>query len=189
MTALPKYIDLAKLEDGQPADYDWAKKNWAGIIALADLARVYALRDEGFYNNQITDSNPTATHIKASLAFSYKRGVIWVEIMTQGELWQTCQRCLEPVAMPLDYHNTLALLKDETQLGLLDEEADYLLLNELAPDGKLNPLTLIEDELLITLPLSPKHSDCEMAVSEVGDFIEVPDENPFAILAGLKTQQ
>lgn len=176
MTALPKYIDLTKLEDGQQADYDWA-----GTIALADLPRVYALRDKTANANNRAELN-------VKLHFSKSNGVIWADIHSEGELWQTCQRCLEPVAVSLDYDNTLALLNDESQASLLEDEADYLVLSEFAPDGKLNPLPMLEDELLIQLPLSPKHTDCELAVTEVGDDVVQQEENPFAVLAGLKGQ-
>ena len=48
---------------------------------------------------------------------------------------------------------------------------------------------MIEDELLVDLPLAPKHDDCEMAVTEVGELPEAvaEKENPFAVLASLKS--
>ena len=77
---------------------------------------------------------------------------------------------------------------------MVDEADDYLLLEELLADqpenkkgDRLLPLKkLVEDELLLDIPLSAKHDDCEMAVEQVGEIIEQEPENPFAALEALK---
>jgi hypothetical protein len=68
-------------------------------------------------------------------------------------------------------------------------DQEIILIDELTDDNKLWLLSMIEDELLVDLPLAPKHDDCEMAVTEVGELPEAvaEKENPFAVLASLKS--
>lgn len=175
---LPKYIDLAKWETAPETHIIWQ-----GEVALTELTRLSALKDNQTLKNQ-------ANHLQVAIEFFQKNAVLWAKVRTQGTLWQTCQRCLEPVAIPLDYDNTLAILKDDSETTLIDDDTDFVLQNELPHDStsdkKLLLAPFIEDELLVQLPLSPKHDDCEMAVTEVGDYEEEVQDNPFAMLASLK---
>lgn len=172
--ALAKYIDLAKWDHNNDNEY-----HWQGQIALQDLPRLYALRDETHRNNE--PLNITLTIKKTGVI------IMW-HLKTAGTLWQTCQRCLEPVAIDLDTDSEIALLESEAHVALLDEDIETILLSELTNDNKLWLLPMIEDELLVDLPLSPKHADCHMAVTQVGELPEVVEEqeNPFAMLASLK---
>lgn len=82
------------------------------------------------------------------------------------------------------------MLEDEAQASILDDEVDYVLLDEITEDQRgeiLLPLAnILEDEILLDVPLSPKHEDCEMATEQVGELPEEENENPFAALAALK---
>ena len=100
-----------------------------------------------------------------------------------------CQRCLEPVDVILDKSHRLALLTDNMQLSAVPEQ-DHVLLADL-PDydekEQMLPLAmLLEDELLLDLPLSPKHEDCRVRLQQVGELPKVKMDNPFAVLATLK---
>jgi uncharacterized protein len=69
-----------------------------------------------------------------------------------------------------------------------DEDSEFVLLDEVCPmEGrKLLPIKdLLEDELLLSLPLSLHHDDCEMLIQNE-EIESEPKENPFAILAQLK---
>ena len=111
-------------------------------------------------------------------------------LQTDGVIWQTCQRCLEPVAVELAIDSELALLENQSHVALLDEDTDTILLEEITDGNKLWLLPMIEDELLVELPLSPKHDDCEMAITQIGELPADSEEkaNPFAMLADLKVQ-
>jgi uncharacterized protein len=96
-----------------------------------------------------------------------------------------CQRCLQQ--MPLQLHSRLALLvvEDEAELQELEVEDDAVALCE----GQLDLPALIEDELILSLPLVPLHDDTNCnavlaAFKEAGSGKEARP-NPFAILAGL----
>lgn len=171
---LAKFVDLAKWEHNNDTRYDWQ-----GELSLAQFPRLWALRDESHPNDE-----PLAVHLTVE-----KRGAIvhW-HLQTDGVIWQTCQRCLAPVAVDLFTDSELALLENESHAALLEDGSETILLEELTEDNKLWLLPMIEDELLVDLPLSPKHDDCEMAVSQVGELpeLDAAKDNPFAILASLK---
>ena len=173
--SLVKFIDLARWEHNNDNHY-----HWEGKVSLKDLLRIYALGDEHHDNDQPLD---------VILDIQKKGEVVFWQLNTTGVLWQTCQRCLDPVAVSLAVDSELALLEDENHVALLDEGTEIILIDELTDDNKLWLLSMIEDELLVDLPLAPKHDDCEMAVTEVGELPEAvaEKENPFAVLASLKS--
>lgn len=173
--SLVKFIDLARWEHNNDNHY-----HWEGKVSLKDLLRIYALGDEHHDNDQPLD---------VILDIQKKGEVVFWQLNTTGVLWQTCQRCLDPVAVSLAVDSELALLEDENHVALLDEGTEIILIDELTDDNKLWLLSMIEDELLVDLPLAPKHDDCEMTVTEVGELPEAvaEKENPFAVLASLKS--
>ncbi|MBL8320960.1 MAG: DUF177 domain-containing protein, partial [Acinetobacter sp.] len=105
------------------------------------------------------------------------------------------QRCLNAVEIELasDFH--LALVDDESLKERLDEDADFIVLGESEATTKgdydapatADLLALIEDELLLLLPLSPKHDACEHKHQPaVQEAAAEKRDNPFDVLAGLK---
>lgn len=171
-TALPQKVSLDK----------WADTgfNWQGTIYPQEFERLKGLLNE--------DHEPSAIKIEIQLA--KVSNVLVLRFRLDGELWMTCQRCLQPIAIDLSDDYRIDLLSDESQAKMLDDDDDYLLLDEVVlADGhdSLLPLArLIEDEILLKAPLSPKHDDCEMIIQQVGEIEEVQEESPFAALAALK---
>lgn len=79
----------------------------------------------------------------------------------EGSVPQTCQRCLQPFAASVSHQTELLLARTEGELARLDaDEAEVLL-----ADALMDPRTLVEDELLLSLPFAPRHEDgtCEPA--------------------------
>ena len=77
---------------------------------------------------------------------------------------------------------------DETQIEQI-EDAEYVLVQELGLSGgrKMLPIKeLLEDELLLALPLSPRHEDCHMPIEMMDETESEVEDNPFAALAALK---
>ena len=95
--------------------------------------------------------------------------------------------------MPVDISGNyrMAILDSENKIGYLnalDETADYVLLDEVClDDKKMIPVAdMLEDELLLAIPLSPRHDDCDMYTDSVGDVVDEPTKNPFAVMVQLK---
>jgi uncharacterized protein len=110
-----------------------------------------------------------------------------LEVSLSGAVPLTCQRCLRPFQWPVEQSTLLLLARDERELARLDEEdhEHEVLLSE-AP---LDPVALVEDELLLTLPFAPRcpEADCpatgkmQPAASQAAERA-----SPFGALAGLK---
>jgi uncharacterized protein len=100
---------------------------------------------------------------------------------------------LEAVDATIDTDVDLVLLSDAKYAERLDEDADFVILSEEqvvhgeADSDLIDLLALLEDELLLSLPLAPRHDHCDYAVP----VVEIEDEpaerdNPFSVLASLK---
>lgn len=98
-----------------------------------------------------------------------------------------CQRCITPVVESVRAERTFAFVADEATAEALDEESeeDVLVLSR-----DFDALSLVEDELILALPLVPRHQVCPQALPDsVEDeaFEEASQRpNPFAKLAALK---
>jgi uncharacterized protein len=113
---------------------------------------------------------------------------VWLVLSAEVELPQTCQRCLGPVDVPVVVEREFRFVATEEQAELEDEdsEEDVLVLSR-----DFNLLELVEDELLMALPVVPKHEVCPGTVKLQAvdpDFTQEEDKkpNPFAVLQQLK---
>jgi uncharacterized protein len=111
-----------------------------------------------------------------------------LHLRVQADLPLICQRCMGPVMTPLRIDRHLVFAPDEATAAALDDESEDDVL-ELTP--ALNLRALIEDELLMALPLAPRHQRCpgEVKLSAQDrnfDAAGAEKANPFAALAGLK---
>lgn len=171
--SMPENISLSKWEDNG--------FEWQGDVAATQFERLASALSQEHEQSDL--------QLQSQL---YRRNnVLHLSFKVHGEVWLTCQRCLQPVAIDLTDDYDIALLDDESQERLIDEEQDFLVLDEIVeeqtPERLLPFKKLIEDELLLKMPLAPKHDDCEMAVEQFGEIPEDEDsENPFAALAALK---
>lgn len=112
---------------------------------------------------------------------------IWLHVQAECELALTCQRCLAPVLTPLAVDCWLRFVAGEAQAAALDAESEE---DVLALQRWTNLAELLEDELVLVLPLVPRHEVCPqplpMAVEpELMDEDEQP-AHPFAALAQLR---
>lgn len=113
---------------------------------------------------------------------------IWLALTAEVALPQTCQRCLGPVEVPVSFAREFRFVANEEVAALEDEESEE---DVLVLVRDFNLLELVEDELLMALPVVPKHEICPGPVKlQVADpdFVEEAAEkpNPFAVLEQLK---
>lgn len=115
----------------------------------------------------------------------------WLHLSARASLPLTCQRCLAPADIDVEVARDFRFVATEAQAEAEDDtsEEDVLVLSR---DFDLQ--ALVEDELLMALPLVPRHEVCptevKLAVQDA-DFEAAQEAkpNPFAALAGLKTGQ
>lgn len=172
-TSMPESISLDKWAD--------TGYQWVGEIEPSSFQRLAAILT--------TEHTQETISLNANL---YRRNnVLHLAFTLTGDVWLTCQRCLQPVAVDLSDDYDIALLDDDSQARLINDEQDYLLLDEIitepSPESLLPFKKLVEDEILLKTPMAPKHDDCEMSVEQFGEIPEEEEsENPFAALASLK---
>ena len=99
-----------------------------------------------------------------------------------------CQRCLNPVLETVQAERSFLFVADEAAAQALDDEVED---DVLVISRDLDALALVEDELILSLPLVPLHQECPVALNmSVADpAFEAAAErpNPFGVLASLKT--
>ncbi len=91
----------------------------------------------------------------------------WLEI--DAELDCACSRCLGPMPVSLRLRRGFEFCRtakeaDQKTEDWLADQADGLDLPDvdfLAPEDQMTVLLLVEDELLLALPMAPKHADCQ----------------------------
>ncbi|MCX7258221.1 MAG: YceD family protein [Polaromonas sp.] len=113
---------------------------------------------------------------------------VWLHLQAKTSVPLTCQRCMGVVATPLEVDQWYRFVATEDIAMAQDDDSEEDLL-VMTPQFDL--LAVLEDELLMALPLVPMHDECPVApVLQVGEE-EITDEvsekpNPFALLAQLK---
>lgn len=111
----------------------------------------------------------------------------WLHLDARAGVTLVCQRCLGPVAVELHVDRWFRFVPDEERAAAEDEEAEE---DVLALNRQFDLRSLVEDELLMELPLAPRHPVCPQPVrlSAADDDFERADvarTHPFAVLGEL----
>ncbi len=112
----------------------------------------------------------------------------WLHLQANTSVPLTCQRCMAAVQELLEVDQWYRFVATE-DIAMAEDDASEEDLLVMAPQFDL--LALLEDELLMALPLVPMHDECPTLPAFSAGVIDVPDEvldkpNPFAALAQLK---
>lgn len=111
-----------------------------------------------------------------------RQGDSFLRLRVQGELTMRCQRCLEPMQYGLQVNSRLRLIPPGAEWPedeLEDDSADAI-----EAQQELALLPLIEEEVLLVLPIAPTHESCETPAPVDKD----QEPSPFAVLAKLKNR-
>jgi len=112
----------------------------------------------------------------------------WVHLKAHAILSLTCQRCLGAVDVPIAVERSFRFVADEDMAAAQDEQSEE---DVLALSRSFDLIELVEDELLMEMPLAPRHESCPVpvklaAADEDFDAAGAQRENPFAVLGRLK---
>jgi uncharacterized protein len=116
---------------------------------------------------------------------------LWLRLEARTALSLTCQRCLGPVEVALAVQRSFRFVQDEAIAMAEDDSSEEDLL---ALSRSFDLMELVEDELLMEMPVAPRHKVCPvpvtMAVADEDFEAALPErENPFALLQRLKTRK
>lgn len=165
---IPPHVDPRKLAD--------RGATLEGSVPLSNLARLCdPLADDA-----------GAVRVKLLFDRDERRSVV-IHSELDAEVKMVCQRCLELVSLPLHSETLYAVVKEGADTQSLSKSYEVLEVGE----DPLDVMTLVEDELLLALPIVPTHDPdvCQQpAVKDEPQSSEdeVPRSNPFSVLAQLK---
>jgi uncharacterized protein len=152
-----------------------ARRGVEGSLPLSSLTR---LRDS------LADDEG---EVRFSIEFDHDAlKVPYAELRIEAELPLVCQRTLERFLLPVRIEQRLGLIRSESEEAALPPDYEPLLMPD---DGMLRTAELVEDELILAVPVVPVRPDSEPVERDWsnGDSPAEPERpNPFAALASLK---
>jgi uncharacterized protein len=149
-----------------------------GEIALSELKRLGELVD-------LEAPDPAAR--KVTVSFEFVRSEFDIPMLVghlQASLDLECQRCLKPIQTPMELD--FRLMIDASDEIVRQSSLDTLY----SDDGYIDITEVVEDELILAVPLVAMHEDT--ACNEDWPLTDsqpegAAKENPFAVLQQLKT--
>ncbi|MCB1757628.1 MAG: DUF177 domain-containing protein [Gammaproteobacteria bacterium] len=132
--------------------------------------------------------------VRAEMRFFEADGRVGVAGHFQAGCEMECQRCLNSFEQNLEADFSLTFVSDEAAAEALPDELDPVILDE---NGHIHSVDLLEDELILQLPVSARHTDIRTCVDlgYAGELTEDDDavmggedqtrRNPFEILKNL----
>jgi len=163
-TALPPVLDAWRAVS--------AGARFEGALPLERLARL---------RPSLVDAEGQAQYV-----VQFGRDILdlpYVEVEIKASLPLQCQRSLGRYLHPVDLVQRLGLITREDQESSLPEGTEPLLLTQ---GAELHPAELIEDELILALPVVPIDPESVEVEAEWPPTDDSDKPNPFAALAALK---
>lgn len=167
MSALPEVVDAWRMVN--------ARRVFEGRLPLVALPRL---------SESLFDSDGA---VDFRIEFGRDEfGVAFADLQVEAALPLTCQRTLERFELPIRVEQRMGLIRSERDEASLPPGYEPVLLPE---DARLNPAELIEDELILAVPVVPVKPGTEAIEThwvEVEEEIEDERPNPFAALSALR---
>jgi uncharacterized protein len=157
------------------------------LLALqgASLERQWPLADLTRLGELLLSNDGSAV---ARFAFQQVEGMPAVEAAVRATVQLRCQRCLRPYGCRLESTAMLVFTTSDAEAGRVPEGWEAITVDA----HRVALAELVEDELLLSLPIVPMHSDaaaCEPAVALAVDGDDAgpgPDDAPQRPFAQLK---
>ena len=144
----------------------------SGSVVVADLSRVAEYLAD-------TDGMLDCT-VQGTCSDEGGRRHLELRLMIVGELQLRCQRCLEAMRFPLRLDKRLRLVAPGAEWP--EENVEDEGFDAVEASAEMAVGSLIEDEILLALPISPRHEICGTPRKEESK----QDASPFAVLRKLK---
>jgi uncharacterized protein len=161
---LPETVDPIRLAD--------ARTHLSGELPVSMMSRLRA---------ECVDHQGQAT-VDLYFERSGERGLRRIRGTISARVRVACQRCLEPMTLPLRAEPLLVVVKRGERPDLANEEDQLLVV-----DGPMSLSDMVEDELLLAMPMIPKH---ELGACPATAALQRPKDggppSPFASLQRLK---
>lgn len=132
----------------------------------------------------------TEAQIRGTAHFRRQGGFAVVDLEVRGSVQLTCQRCLGPMRQSVDGDAHIALVASEAEAERVPPELEPVR----APEGRIRLRDLVDEEVLLALPIVPLHESSEECGQQAPSAssareVETADEGgvqrPFADLGKL----
>ncbi|APR05223.1 YceD family protein [Thauera chlorobenzoica] len=143
-----------------------------GEVAVADLLRLSDVL--------ASTEGVVRWKLEGSLVGEVARREPRLRLTASGQLDLCCQRCLGGLAWVLKLDTQLQLVRAGQPIP--EEELENDEFDAIEVGDEFDALALLEDEILLALPVAPRHENCD-APRPVGGASK---ESPFAALASLR---
>ncbi|GAA6204392.1 MULTISPECIES: 23S rRNA accumulation protein YceD [Thalassotalea] len=139
-------------------------------------------------NRLLAACESSSEHVHVKVEFGVDElGLVFISAKGSATVVLTCQRCTEAFEHKLLIDFVFSPVKDEEAAENLPSYYDAIELDE---NGEVNLRDLVEEELLLVIPLIPRHElkDCQSPSDSVWGQLPVEHEkpNPFDVLKKLK---
>lgn len=152
----------------------------SGALPLTSLRRLAS----GF--SALPDGDVSWSVQGSTVSVSGGAAETWLRLQASAVVPLQCQRCLQTMSEPLQVDRRMRFVRTEDEAARLDEELDD---DVLVQPPRLDLFELLEDELILALPLVPRHTRCLEPLPMAQDDLtsaEADAPNPFAALAALR---
>lgn len=139
-----------------------------GVFKLSDMVRL------------ASSLASTDGEVRYSLQGEEDRHGAWLRLKAEATPVLECQRCLSGMPYPLRISTRLRLVPEGVELSQEDLEDDGI--DYIDADREFDVAALVEDELILAMPLAPMHEESCVA-KPAGPDGKV---SPFAALAALR---
>ena len=106
-----------------------------------------------------------------------ERGKPGLRLAVDGSVRLECQRCLDDLDLPLHLQAQLEFAASDAEIAAADDDIERVVAGR-----EMSVAALVEDEVLLALPMVPKHERCN-AAAELGAKARA---SAFQALAALK---
>ena len=169
LSSLPRAADLYQLAA--------AGKSYSGRINPSEFQRL------------LSAVHGAGRWIGVSLQFGTEQGVHYLRGELDAELVALCQRCMAPVKLSIETGFLLGLVRVAGEESLLPDRFEPFRVEQMEMDLH----SIVEDELLLALPLVPVHppGECPQPLEASGGETQMDSEreSPFSVLAGFPVRK
>lgn len=166
---IPEHID--------PFRYAEQNLRLDGVVKIADMQRLISN----------LSSSDGVVNVNLQLGVD-EQGITFLKGHLSAQLMLQCQRCMEPFSYEIISDFILGIVTTLDEANALPERYEPAM----AKEGELALRELIEDELILNLPIIPKHEpeDCKVKLPLIDSGWEKgKGENPFQVLESLKDKR
>ena len=171
-------------------------------IAVAGMGRIVDVFKFAAGGGMLEEEVPVARFVRLADQLVTDEGVICcrlsgsvdaegkprLDLVMSGRLTLRCQRCLGGMDWKLAIETALLPVRAGQKVPEDELDNDEVDAIEVDGDSGLDVLSLVEDEIILALPIAPRHTDCGMPkVTETNGGVR--RESPFAPLAGLRGKE